>query len=182
MTPYGSRWEPPNGLRERVAARTRSGFRVIGSVTAPLRTDPDYLLIGTKRGGTTSLARWLLDHPDIRGLYPAAERRKGASFFDVNYGRGHRWYRSHFPVRAIHERVGLRNGITPPASPTSTGPTPTRADTCEAFAGGLMPFPLNRSWFCDPRISTPSRQRSTAKRFPSLTCERTSPLRSQHGT
>lgn len=113
MTPYGSRWEPPSGLREQMAAGAQAGFRVIGSATAPLRADPDYLLIGTKRGGTTSLARWLLDHPDIRGLYPAPERRKGAYFFDVNYGRGHRWYRSHFPVRSIHERFGRRNGATP---------------------------------------------------------------------
>jgi hypothetical protein len=83
---------------------------VFGSATASLRADPDYLLIGTKRGGTTSLARWLLDHPDVRGLYPALEQRKGAYFFDVNHHRGHRWYRSHFPVRAVHEWRGRRRG------------------------------------------------------------------------
>ncbi len=77
---------------------------MVGAATAPLRVDPDYLVIGTKRGGTTSMARWLLQHPDIRPLYPAIERRKGTYFFDVNYGRGHPWYRSHFPVGAIHRR------------------------------------------------------------------------------
>lgn len=113
MTPYGSRWVPPTSARKRVAVTVQAGFRFIGSATASLRADPDYFLIGTKRGGTTSMARWLLDHPDIRGLYPAAEHRKGTYFFDVNYGRGHRWYRSHFPVRAVHDRSGRRNGPVP---------------------------------------------------------------------
>lgn len=108
MTPYGAKWEAPTSVRKRLAMHAQHGFRLFGAATAPLRADPDYLLIGTKRGGTTSLARWLLDHPDVRGLYPAAERRKGAYFFDINYHRGHGWYRSHFPVRAIHEFRGRR--------------------------------------------------------------------------
>ncbi len=113
MTPYGARWEPPSSTRRRVAELLQRGFRIAGSATAPLRVDPDYLVIGTKRGGTTSMARWLLDHPDVRGLYPEIERRKGTYFFDVNYGRGHRWYRSHFPVRFIHRARGRLRGTTP---------------------------------------------------------------------
>lgn len=113
MTPYGSRWEPPAGLRKKVAVVAQAGFRVFGSATASLRSDPDYLVIGTKRGGTTSMARWLLDHPDVRPLYPAVERRKGAYYFDVNHHRGRRWYRSHFPVRAVHQRSARRSGAVP---------------------------------------------------------------------
>jgi len=113
MTPYGSRWEPPSSPRKKVAAAAQQGFRLFGAATAPLRIDPDYLVIGTKRGGTTSMARWLLDHPDVRGLYPAMENRKGTYFFDVNYGRGHRWYRSHFPVGLVHRSLGRRDGTVP---------------------------------------------------------------------
>lgn len=113
MTPYGARWEPPARMQKRVAGAVQRAFRVFGSLTAPVRADPDYLVIGTKRGGTTSMARWLLDHPDVRGLYPARERRKGTYFFDVNYGRGHRWYRSHFPVRFVHRVRGRLTGTTP---------------------------------------------------------------------
>lgn len=113
MTPYGSKWEPPTSPRKRAALLAQQGFRLAGSATASLRCDPDYLVIGTKRGGTTSMARWLLDHPDVRGLFPAAENRKGTYFFDVNYEMGHRWYRSHFPVRALHRTVGKRNGTVP---------------------------------------------------------------------
>lgn len=36
-------------------------------------------------------------------MWPARETRKGAYFFDVNYSRGHRWYRSHFPVKLVHQ-------------------------------------------------------------------------------
>lgn len=113
MTPYGSKWEPPSSLKKRGAALAQQGFRLFGSATASLRIDPDYLVIGTKRGGTTSMSRWLLEHPDVRGLYPAAENRKGTYFFDVNYELGHRWYRSHFPVGAVHRTLGRNEGTVP---------------------------------------------------------------------
>ncbi len=113
MTPYGSRWEAPTSFRKRIATSAQAGFRTIGSATASLRADPDYMLIGAKRGGTTSMARWLLDHPNVRPLYPAIERRKGTYFFDVNYSKGHRWYRSHFPIRTVHERSWRTNGGVP---------------------------------------------------------------------
>ena len=110
MTPYGSKLESATSLRKRAALAVQNGFRAFGVATASLRADPDYLLIGTKRGGTTSMARWLLDHPDVRGLYPAVERRKGAYFFDVNYDKGYPWYRSHFPVQAVHALRGRVRG------------------------------------------------------------------------
>ena len=110
MSPYGAKWEPPATARKRAALAAQAGFRRFGAATSRLRIGPDYLLIGTKRGGTTSLARWLVDHPDVRGLYPEVERRKGAYFFDVNFERGLPWYRSHFPVQAVHELRGRLRG------------------------------------------------------------------------
>ena len=103
VTPYGARHRPPPGRAAAGRARVLQGIRSFGQLTAGLRADPDYLIIGTKRGGTTSLARWLLDHPDVRPLFPGRETRKGTYYFDVNYGRGHRWYRSHFPTRGAHD-------------------------------------------------------------------------------
>ncbi len=105
MTPYGARHVAPDGLVGQVKARVLDGIRLYGSATAFLRVEPDYLIIGAKRGGTTSLARYLLLHPDVRPLFPARETRKGTYFFDINYGRGEAWYRSHFPTRFAH---GLR--------------------------------------------------------------------------
>lgn len=104
MTPYGAPFRPPTGLRRRAQAGAREGIRRYGQATAGQRALPDYLIIGTKRGGTTSLARWLLDHPDVAPLFPARETRKGTYYFDVNYGRGETWYRSHFPSRRAHRR------------------------------------------------------------------------------
>jgi hypothetical protein len=110
MTPYGAPAVRPETLRRRARARARDAIRAFGQLTADLRALPDYLIIGTKRGGTTSLARWLLDHPDVRPLFPAREHRKGTYYFDVNYGRGPSWYRSHFPTRAAHRLAGGRHG------------------------------------------------------------------------
>lgn len=104
MTPYGARYVPPVGARRRAQAGARHGIRTFGQLTAALRALPDYLIIGTKRGGTTSLARWLLEHPDVRPLFPARETRKGTYYFDVNHARGEAWYRSHFPTRIAHGR------------------------------------------------------------------------------
>jgi hypothetical protein len=53
------------------------------------------LLVGAQRCGTTSLFRALIAHPAIR----SANFHKGVNYFDVNYDRGLRWYRGHFPVK-----------------------------------------------------------------------------------
>ncbi len=109
MTPYGARHVAPTGLG-RVRAAGLSAIRHYGAATSALRMSPDYLIIGAKRGGTTSLARYLLLHPDVRPLFPARETRKGTYFFDVNYARGEAWYRSHFPTRTAHSLAERRAG------------------------------------------------------------------------
>jgi hypothetical protein len=110
MTPYGARYRAPEGLGPRGRAKARATIRTFGQLTAALRALPDYLIIGTKRGGTTSLARWLLEHPDVRPLFPARETRKGTYYFDVNYGRGQDWYQSHFPTRICHRLAERHHG------------------------------------------------------------------------
>ncbi|MCP3989056.1 MAG: sulfotransferase domain-containing protein [Actinomycetia bacterium] len=110
MTPYGARFRAPEGLKPKSKAKALTTIRTFGQLTAGLRALPDYLIIGTKRGGTTSLARWLLEHPEVRSLYPARETRKGTYYFDVNYGRGQGWYQSHFPTRIGHRLAERRHG------------------------------------------------------------------------
>jgi hypothetical protein len=87
-----------------------SGKRALrrwGVATASLRPMPDFLLIGTKRGGTTSMFHGLLDHPDVVRMFP--ERRlKSPLYFASHYELGDRWYRSHFataPYRWSRERL-----------------------------------------------------------------------------
>lgn len=69
--------------------------------TAQLRQLPDFVIIGTQRGGTTSLYRYLTGHPDIG---PAL--RKEVHFFDHHYEKGIDWYLAHFPVRGEVPIVG----------------------------------------------------------------------------
>lgn len=58
------------------------------------RSTPDYLIVGEKRCGTTSLHRYLLQHPQVRT--PLAS--KSTHFFDLHFDRGVDWYTSFFPV------------------------------------------------------------------------------------
>lgn len=53
---------------------------------------PSFLILGGQRCGTTSLYRYLSEHPDVHpGLV------KEIQFFTLNYGKGVNWYRSQFP-------------------------------------------------------------------------------------
>jgi Sulfotransferase domain len=95
----------PRALAEPGKALLRS----YGTATARWRPLPDFLIIGTKRGGTTSLYRYLLEHPCVMNTFPRAEQVKGTYFFDENYGHGPAWYRSHFPSRAARAAAVLRH-------------------------------------------------------------------------
>ncbi len=77
--------------------------------SAPLRVLPDFLIIGAQRCGTTSLYRYLTQHPGVASVTWG----KGAHFFDTSYANGVTWYRSHFPTRA-YVRLLARRG-TPAA-------------------------------------------------------------------
>ena len=74
---------------------------------------PDFLLVGAKRGGTTSLWRYLSEHPDVLPLFPGPEKLKGMYYFDEKYRTGDRWYRSHFPTRGRARRStrGIRTVV-----------------------------------------------------------------------
>jgi hypothetical protein len=80
-------------------------------MTAGARPLPDYLIIGTKRGGTTSLWRYLQQHPSVLPLYPEAENVKSPHFFDINWAKGEAWYRSHLPTRRHRARVEQQHGV-----------------------------------------------------------------------
>lgn len=84
-----------------------------GRLTAGLRVLPDFLIIGCKKGGTTSLMNWLVEHPDVARMYPSFQRRKSPHYFDINYRRGEAWYRAHFPTRRTLDRAADRAGRRP---------------------------------------------------------------------
>jgi hypothetical protein len=75
----------------------RRAYVLAGTATAGLRLQPDFIMIGAQRCGTTSLFRALLAHPQV--IRPTFH--KGINYFDLNYFRSVRWYRGHFPVAAL---------------------------------------------------------------------------------
>lgn len=62
-------------------------------LTGSLRLLPDFVMLGTQRGGTTTLYRYLVRHPCVAPAFG-----QEVHFFDDNFHRGVRWYRAHFPL------------------------------------------------------------------------------------
>ncbi|CAN5814179.1 sulfotransferase [soil metagenome] len=88
----------------------RAGARGYGAATSSLRPLPDFLIIGAKKAGTSSLMNWLLHHPAVPRMVPSVQRVKSPHYFDMNYWRGPRWYASHFPTRTARHRQERRLG------------------------------------------------------------------------
>lgn len=81
--------------------------------TVSQRPAPDFLVIGTKRGGTTSLFNYLLTHAGVMGIFPANRGKKSTDYFFKGEGRGEEWYRSHFHSRQYRALLGRRLGYRP---------------------------------------------------------------------
>jgi hypothetical protein len=81
-------------LKRAVNRSKRSGREAVVAARRMRREDrplPDFLIVGAQRGGTTSLYRYLADHPDVLDpLY------KEIQFFSNKWDRGLGWYRAHF--------------------------------------------------------------------------------------
>jgi hypothetical protein len=107
-----SRRNAPQWVKEAGRAASRGA----GRLTSGIRVLPDFLLVGTQRGGTTSLFRALAEHP---GTAPP-NFHKGVHYFDVNYHRGQSWYRGHFPVRGVARR-GAEDTVGRPLAFESAG-------------------------------------------------------------
>jgi Sulfotransferase domain len=84
----------------------RRAYVALGSASAPLRLQPDFIMIGAQRCGTTTLFRALLDHPQV--IRPTFH--KGVNYFDLNYYRGDHWYRGPFPLAGPARRRTARYG------------------------------------------------------------------------
>jgi hypothetical protein len=98
----------PFALRE----RAKEGLVRYGERTSDRRALPDFLIIGTKRGGTTSMWNYLIRHPLVPRLFPAWNT-KTSHYFEENWHRGEQWYRSHFPTDRRREALARRHGAPP---------------------------------------------------------------------
>ena len=116
----------------RLAARASSGLRML----------PAFVVVGTKRGGSTALFEYLLSHP----LVLRGNVRKGSRYFDMHYDRGWSWFRSTFPL-ALPGRDGV---ITGEASPYymfhPLAPERLAAALPEARLLAVLRDPVDRAW------------------------------------
>lgn len=88
----------PFRLRRSVGTAYRRG-------TQSRRALPGILVLGAIKAGTSSLFRWLVQHPQVA---PPATGKKELRFFDTNYQRGVGWYRAQFPLAAKLAEGGYR--------------------------------------------------------------------------
>jgi len=82
-------------MKSFLGALTRPFRRGIRRLTAPLRADPDYVIPGAQKAGTSSLYNYLAEYPAI-----TTSCVKEPHYFDLFFHRSPRWYRSLFPLRA----------------------------------------------------------------------------------
>jgi hypothetical protein len=90
--------------------------KVYRGITSPIRLLPDFLIIGTQRGGTTSLYHYLKTHPCMEPTTVT-----DTHFFDKKFNKGLIWYRGHFPTRLgkyYSQRVRQQPFVTGEASPS----------------------------------------------------------------
>lgn len=62
---------------------------------------PDFLGLGTQKGGTTSLHKWLRGHPQI--YLPEC---KEVHYFDLNHEMDINWYKNHFKDTSENQKCG----------------------------------------------------------------------------
>ena len=86
----------PNPLTMRAikADTTTPLAKLYRGMTSSIRLLPDFLIIGTQRGGTTALYHYIKTHPCIE---PATATE--VHFVDKRFHKGMAWYRGHFPTR-----------------------------------------------------------------------------------
>ena len=78
--------------------------RHIFAITGFIRVIPDFLVIGAKRCGTTSLYQHLSEHPCI-----SRSPRDNIGFFNENYHLGINWYKSLFPTIFYKKKMESKN-------------------------------------------------------------------------
>lgn len=127
--------------------------RAYAQGTGKTRPDPDFLIIGTKRGGTTSLFNYLLMHPGVLGLFPQLRGRKSTDYFYKERERGDQWYRSHFHTESYRKMMALKLGYRPvsgEASPYYQWDPRVAPQVRELNAGikaiALLRDPVERAW------------------------------------
>jgi hypothetical protein len=165
----------------------KEAIRGYGTLTASWRPLPDFLVLGTKRGGSTSAWRYLEQHPQVLPMVARWQNLKSPHYFYWHYAKGEAWYRSHFPTqatrRAAEQRMG-RRVVTGESSPyylfNPYVPARVARDLPEAKFIVLLRDPVKRAYshyweridndveplgFADALAAEPKRQAGEAEKM-----------------
>lgn len=102
----------PDAMKPPIKQAVKS-YRML---TNTIRVRPDFIIIGARKCGTTSLYSYMARHPLV---LPAL--KKEVFYFSDYFDKGESWYRSHFPTaieRWAVERVRRHEVITGEATPS----------------------------------------------------------------
>lgn len=80
------------GVERRIGNFHRTSSKPYRLLTSSFRATPSFIIIGTQKGGTTSLYNYLAKHPNVEPAF-----QKEIHFFSKYYDNGFNWYRSNFP-------------------------------------------------------------------------------------
>lgn len=92
-------------IKQLIRTLRNSILHFIGRLSVKYRKQPDFLIIGTQKGGTSSLFYTLKFHPQIKRPI-----KKEIHYFNTFFYKGINWYKAHFPLKS-------NNYITGEASP-----------------------------------------------------------------
>ena len=68
------------------------------TLTSAIRTNPDFIIVGESKCGTTTLYNRIAFHPQVRSAL-----LKEINYFNWNSHRPTTWYKAHFPIKASQE-------------------------------------------------------------------------------
>ncbi len=89
------------GIQRRLRKFTKKVNHAFRVATSRWRKLPDFIIIGTQKGGTTSLFACLKQHPEV-----AMSRQKEAHFFNTHFEKGLIWYKRFFPFKNSKKIAG----------------------------------------------------------------------------
>ena len=87
----------------------RTSHRIYCKISEPIHSEPNFIIIGVDKGGTSSLYDYLIQHPDIYSCVV-----KEPNYFAMYYDRDLSWYKSCFPL--IFNKIPNTKFITGEAS------------------------------------------------------------------
>jgi len=105
-----------------------------------VRATPDFFVVGTQRGGTTSLFNALSEHESVR-----PSTRKEIHYFDRFWHLGWKWYIAHFPEDETGRRW-LTGEATADYLFASEAPTRAAATVPNARVIALLRNPVDRAY------------------------------------